>query len=279
MTQKYNNIIMATFIKTSTTGIVTTFGKFTSIAKPGLRLYVPYVQDVYHISNRTQQEDFKFRVLTGDKVFANLSLAVQYKIKEDDVVKAMFSLKNPISQMSSYIENSLRSHAPKTTLADLFVHFDKMSETVEKDLREKMSGHGFTLENILMTGIEPDKEVTDAINKISASERLKEAEKNKAEAEYVRRIKEAEADRDRKILQGQGVAGQRKAIIDSYRENISDLVKITGMNPVEIMNFILCSQELDTREQIGRSQNTKVLFVNDNNKPQQNLMTSLEATK
>lgn len=255
---------MATFIKTATTGVATTFGKFTRTMSPGLNFYFPFVQTVYHVSNRTQQKVFKFRVLTQDKVFANTTLALQYRIKEEDTSKAFFSLDKPIDQMASYIENSLRSHVPKTPLSSLFESFDEIGQAINTDLKEKMSGHGFTIENILMIGIEPDPEVTAAISSISASERLKEAAKNQADADYIKKIKEAEGDSKRKILQGEGIAGHRQAILNGYKENITDLTKMTGMTPQEIMNFILRTQELDTKEQIGRSENTKVLFMDSN---------------
>jgi regulator of protease activity HflC (stomatin/prohibitin superfamily) len=271
---------MATFINTATTGIITTFGKFTSIAQPGLKFYIPYVQEVHHISNKTHQKDFNFRILTKDKVFANMGLAIQYKIDEKDTLKAFFSLERPITQMGSYVENSIRSHAPKTTLSSLYESFDVIGILITKELQDKMSSHGFTIENILMTGIEPDPDVTKAINQISASERLKDAAVNEAAASYTKKIRDAEADRDRKILQGEGVAGQRKAILDGYKENINDMIKLTGMQPYEIMNFILKSQELDTKEQIGKSNNAKVLFMGDgdtnaSNKSNPNMIRSL----
>lgn len=259
---------MATFIRSASTGLVTTFGKCTAIAPPGLKLYIPYVQSVYHVSNKTQQKDFRFRIFTQDKVYANISLAIQYRIDAKDTEKAFFSLDDPISQMSAYVENSVRSHAPKSTLTNLYESFDSIGTIVNKELKDKMASHGFTIENILMTGLEPDPEVTKAINHVSASERFREAAVNEAEANYIKRIKEAEADCKRKILQGEGVAGQRKAILDGYNENINNMVKITGMEPMEIMQFILESQALDTKEQIGRSPNTKVLFMDSSPRKQ-----------
>lgn len=277
---------MATFIKTATTGVVTTFGKFTGIAKPGLKFYIPIIQSVHHVSNKTQQEDFTFRILTKDKVYANMGLAIQYRVLAEDTEKAFFSLDNPIAQMSSYVENSIRSHAPKSSLIELYESFDTIGSLVSKELKGKMESHGFTIDNILMTEIDPDPEITKAINQISASERLKEAAMNEAEATYTKRVKEAEADSQRKILQGQGVAGQRKALLDGYRTNINEMIKLTGMGAREIMDFILKSQELDTREQIGKSPNTKVLFMNDSGSHRSkqsyqsstDMITALEAT-
>lgn len=267
---------MATFVKTATTGIVTTFGRFTRTMRPGLNFYIPIIQNVYHVSNRTHQKDFNFRIKTKDNVFANLSLALQYRIDAKNAPSAFFALDRPIEQMAAYIENSLRSHAPQTTLANLFESFDDIGHNVTNDLKSKMESYGFTIENILMTGIDPDPEVTSAINTASASERLMDAARNQAAAEYIKKVKEAEADRDRKILQGQGVAGQRKAIIDGYKENIAEMVKI-GMSPVDVMRFILHSQELDMKEQVGRSSNTKVLFMEGmNNKGTSGFVSALE---
>jgi regulator of protease activity HflC (stomatin/prohibitin superfamily) len=270
---------MATLIKTSTTGIVTTFGKFSGLVSPGLKFYIPFVQKVIHVSNKTQQKVFELEVYTKDRVFAKLNLAIQYKIATHDTDKAYFSLDDPISQMGSYVENSIRSETPKVSLKDLFESFDTISSIVSKELSPKMSSHGYTIENILMTGIEPDTEVAKAISRIGASERLKEAAINEAEAEYIKKVKEAEADRDRKILQGQGIAGQRKAILDGYKETIANLIQTTGLTPSQIMDFMLKSQSIDTNEQIGKGHGTKVLFM-DKSSPsiKSDIISSLEST-
>jgi len=270
---------MATFIKTSTTGIVTKFGKFSRLAQPGLNLYIPFIEKVIHVSNKTQQKIFELEVYTKDRVFAKLNLAIQYKIESEDTDRAFFSLEDPISQMGSYVENSIRSETPKVSLKELFESFDTISNIVSRELSPKMSSHGYKIENILMTGIEPDAEVAKAISRIGASERLKEAAVNEAEAEYIKKVKEAEADRDRKILQGQGIAGQRKAILDGYKETITDLLKTTGLSSLQILEFMLKSQSIDTNEQIGKGQGTKILFM-DKSTPsiKSEIISSLESS-
>src|SRR5438477_12519520 len=104
---------MATFIKTSTTGIVTTFGKYAKTVQPGLNFYLPWIQQIHHVSNRTQQKEFKLKIKTKDDVFAHMYLSIQFRVSEENTQKAFYSLADPISQMSTYVENSIRSHAPK----------------------------------------------------------------------------------------------------------------------------------------------------------------------
>lgn len=96
---------------------------------------------------------------------------------------------------------------------------------------------------------------------LSCSERLKEANKNEADAHYYSEIKQAEADRDRKALQGEGIGMQRTAIIKSFEESIESLVKKLGVPTKDIMDLIIKAQHLDTLEIIGKSENTKTIFI------------------
>ena len=192
---------MAKFIQTSTTGVRQTFGRYTGTVAPGLRLYVPFVQRITPISNRLTQDAFAFEVKTKDNVFARIGLAVQYRIQEEDTEKAFFSLENPREQIDAYVENVVRARVPKMNLDDLFESQDDICKSVQSELSKKMKDHGFTIENTLVTEINPDTEVKEAMNKINASNRLKEAVKNEADANYIKKVREAEADRDRKRLE------------------------------------------------------------------------------
>ena len=80
-------------------------------------------------------------------------------------------------------------------------------------LHDKMMAYGFTIENTLVTSIDPDKDVKKAMNKIIATEKEKIARKNAADAYYIEQVRTAEADRDRKRLQGEGTSLQRRDII------------------------------------------------------------------
>lgn len=257
---------MFRFIQTSNTGVVQTFGKFTKTISPGLNFYFPYIQSISVVSNKLSQNTFGLEVRTKDNTFVNLSLAVQYKINTEDTEKAFFSLHNPKEQMNAYIENSVREFASKKTLDDIFESQNELSKCVMDNLHKKMQEYGFTIENTLVTSIEPNKEVKIAMNKIMATEKEKMARKNEADAYYIEQVRTAEADRDRKKLQGEGTSLQRKAIIEGYNESIDGMAQKFGLSSRDIINFVLKTQYFDTMETIGKSQNTKVLFMSENTK-------------
>ena len=251
---------MFRIIPTSCTGVRQTFGKLSSLCKPGLNFYIPIIQKIDLVSNRLTQEDVRFTVKTKDNVFTKLGLAVQYKITPEESGKAFFSLDEPELQIKSYIENVVRAQVPTLKLDELFESQDEISLKVNDTLHEKMFEHGYTIVNTLVTEIHPSTEVEQSMNKINATARLKEAAKNEADANYIMEVRQAEADKDRKRLQGEGISQQRLAIIGGYEEGLSILRKKSNLSAEDILNFVTKIQELDTMESLGKSPNCKVLF-------------------
>ena len=65
-------------------------------------------------------------------------------------------------------------------------------------LREVMRQFGFNIVQALVTDIEPNAKVKDAMNEINAAARSKQAAKEKAEADKITLVKNAEADAESK---------------------------------------------------------------------------------
>jgi regulator of protease activity HflC (stomatin/prohibitin superfamily) len=252
---------MFRFIDSATSGVVQTFGKFTRVAAPGLSFYIPFIQSVTPVSNRLRQEEFSFEVKTKDDVFATLAIKVQYLVKPENSSKAFFSLEDPASQIYAYIENVVRSRAPHLTLNDLYQEQDTIESSVSEKLSGRMEEHGYTIANTLITAIDPAAKVKAAMNTIYESERLKVAAQNTADALYIKEVRHAEADSERKRLQGEGISKQRLAILKGYETGINGMADGLGLTPLDVVNFVMKTQHLDMLESIGRSENAKTVFL------------------
>jgi len=68
------------FIQSMNTGVVTTFGKYSRLAGPGLRFYLPIVQQMHIVSNRLCENHCNIVVRTSDKVFPKLDITIQYRV-------------------------------------------------------------------------------------------------------------------------------------------------------------------------------------------------------
>lgn len=258
-----------TFVKTSEVGIRQTFGReggiFTedTIVKPGLRVYMPVLQNITTISTRIIPDTYCFETKTKDNVFTTLNINVQYCITPENARTAFFTLTDIRGQTKTYVENVVRSLVSNMTLDATFNSQHEISEQVFDTLKDKMLSYGVTIVDTLVTEIVPDQEVKDAMNRINASERIMIAAKNEADAEYIRKVRNAEADAERKRLSGHGMSNMRKEIVSGYVQSISVASEDLKVSPLEVMQFVKEIQDLDVREAIGTSNNTKVLFVPD----------------
>ena len=257
-----------TFIDTASTGIKTTFGKAGGVIsnqtmlKPGFRVYLPFIQNIYKVSNRLQQSTYGMSVKTKDNVFCNIDINVQWKIKHDNTETAYFSLDDPDNQIKSYVENVIRSTAPDYNLDDLFVQQGDISHKINETLVAKLEEHGYSIVDTQITAIEPDRGVVNSMNKINESLRLREAAKNEAETLYIKSIRAAEARAESKRLQGEGISNMRKAIMNGYDESITGFTEKHSLDPSEILCFLKDIQKLETLDAIGTSDsNNRVIFT------------------
>ncbi len=100
------------------------------------------------------------------------------------------------------------------------------------------------------------------MNEINAAQRLREAAVQQAEADKIRVVKAAEGEAESKALQGQGIANQRKAIIEGLRESVENFSSnVEGAGAQDVMNLVLMTQYFDTIKDIGLSGKSNTILI------------------
>lgn len=260
-------------VHTQTAVPIERFGKFDRIAHAGLHLKLPFVETAQRpISMRVQQLDVQVETKTLDNVFVQALIAVQYQVRDvvpgEDVLDsgvyaAAYRLENPTQQIESYVFDSVRSFIPTLELDHVFTSKNEIAESVQQTLVARMADFGYIIINTLVPDITPDIKVKNAMNEINASERLKQAAANKADANKIMLVKNAEAERESKILHGQGVAGQREAIAEGLRHSLVD-VQQANVNSDQSMQILMTTMMLDAYERIGANGRSTTLFLPTN---------------
>src|ERR1700726_2074025 len=199
---------------------------------------------------------------TKDNVFVTIPISVQNRIRPDKVYDAFYKLADPTAQIQSYVEQVILGHVPGMTLDEVFASQSSIAAAVKKELDEDMSGFGYEIVNVLVTDIVPDAKVKSAMNDINAAQREQVAATARGEAEKILVVKKAEAEAASKALQGQGIANQRKAIIDGLQGSIEEFKKgVGGTSTSEVMKLVLVTQYFDTIKSIGEMDKTNTLFL------------------
>jgi regulator of protease activity HflC (stomatin/prohibitin superfamily) len=257
-------VVLGSFsVRTAEVAIVTRFGKFLRVAEPGLNWKFPLIDAVSgRLSLRVNQIALTMETKTKDNVFVSIPISVQNKVRPDKVFDAFYKLSNPAEQIQSYVEQVILGHVPGMTLDEVFASQSGIAAAVKQELDADMAGFGYEIVNVLVTDIVPDAKVKSAMNDINAAQREQVAANARGEAEKILVVKKAEAEAESKALQGQGIANERKAIIEGLQGSIQEFQKIVGgASTSEVMQLVLITQYFDTLKAIGESDKSNTLFL------------------
>lgn len=250
-------------VKQQTCAIIECFGKFKRIALPGLSWKLPLIDTIVgRMSFRIHQLTVSVETKTKDNVFVNVAVAVQYRVLQDKVFQAYYTLENHESQITSFVFDLVRAQVPMLILDDVFSKKDDLANAVKSNLRDTMSGFGYEIVEALVTDIDPDANVKSAMNEINTAQRLRVAATERGESEKIIRVKQAEAEAEANILHGKGIAGQRAAIIEGLGRSVEEFVKqIPDSNSATVMDMVMLIQYVDTLKEIGANSKSNVVFV------------------
>jgi regulator of protease activity HflC (stomatin/prohibitin superfamily) len=259
------SLVLGSFftVNTAQVAVITRFGKFLRVAEPGLNWKVPYFDSVAGmVSLRVNQITLTMETKTKDNVFVTIPISVQNRVRPEKVYDAYYKLSDPVAQIKSYVEQVILGHVPGMTLDEVFASQSSIAAAVKQELDADMATFGYEIVNVLVTDIVPDAKVKSAMNDINAAQREQVAANARGEAEKILVVKKAEAEAESKALQGQGIANQRKAIIEGLQVSIEQFQKVVdGASSRDVMQLVMVTQYFDTLKSIGESDKTNTLFL------------------
>ena len=246
-------------IRTAEIGVIERFGKFARTVRPGLRIKWPIIEKVVSKESlRVQQLDVPVQTKTKDNVFVDTKVSVQFQIPDSEAVfDAFYKLTSPLEQIEAYVFDVVRAQIPKLELDQVFDRKDEIAEAVKRELQDTMTQYGYHIKTALLTDIDPDAGVKDSMNKINTAKRERMAAEELGEADRILKVKNAEADKQSRILQGEGIAGMRKAIAEGLRDSIESVTSeehgVTAIDVISLLNF---TNYTDMMKDIGAQSNT-----------------------
>lgn len=251
-------------VRQQSAAIVQRFGKFQSVRDAGIQLRIPFVDQIAgRINLRIQQLDVNVETKTKDDVFVRLKVSVQYLVLKEKIYDAFYRLEDPHQQITSYVFDTVRAEVPKLKLDDVFEKKDDIAIAIRRELEQSMNEYGYGIIKALVTDIDPDVEVKQAMNRINAAERQKVAAEYEGEAERIRIVAKATAEAESKRLQGRGIADQRREIARGLEESVN-VLNAVGINSQEASALIVITQHYDTLQAVGEHTKSNLILMPNN---------------
>lgn len=269
-------------VEQNTVLVIEFLGKYNRMMYAGLNFKIPILERVANkVSLRQQNFAIDGRYPSADKVIVDIATNLIYVVDgtEDGIKKFTYSLENRNQSIGAIIENSLRTYVAKETHEGILEKKEELAVHIQNDLEKNFGDWGMLIKSFQITNVNFPQTITDAMSEVVASLQLRKAAENKGEAIKIQAIKEAEAEKERKRLQGEGVAQEREAIAKGLENSIATIQKVSKLNEKEVMAILSLTQYLDTLKSVGMTGNSKVIFMDTAVGKTKDLMQELIASQ
>lgn len=249
-----------------TAKVVLTLGKPTGVLRAWLNFIIPIIQKTRTQSLAMTNLDVWVDSITKDNVKTKIDLNVIFRVKDNDIAitDSLFIINDPIKAIKAMVEEQVRAKVYEFWHDEIFSKRNELGDEVKLVLASKLEEFGMELDSVQVKDIQLDARVLDAMNSVVASAKNKLAAINDAEWRKQSDILNAEADKQVKKLIGEGMALQREAIANWFKNSIEEIKSSDStLKGGEILEFLLASSRIETLEKIGKD-NSKVIYINEN---------------
>src|SRR6478752_2595664 len=250
-------------VNQATIAVITMFGKYQRILRPGLNFKIPVLEQIYRrISVQNRSVELEFQAVTQDQAnvyFKSMLLYAVMNADEETIKKVAFKFiadKDLMQALIRTIEGNIRSYVATKRQSEILGLRKDLVESVKSEVDHVLEEWGYHLLDLQINDITFDKVILDSMSRVVASNNLKAAAENEGQALLITKTKgaeaegnaikiSAEAEREAARLRGQGVAlfreevakGMSQAAEQMKQANLDTNVILFSMWTEAIKNF------------------------------------------
>lgn len=243
--------------------VITLFGKYQRIMRPGLNFKLPFLEAVYRkISIQNRSVELEFQAVTIDQAnvyFKSMLLYAVQNADEETIKRVAFKFiadRDLMQALTRTIEGSIRAFVATKKQAEILGLRRDIVEFVKEQIDHSLEEWGYHLMDLQINDITFDKAIIESMSRVVASNNLKAAAENEGQALLITKTKaaeaegnaikiSAEAEKEAARLRGQGVAlfrqevahGMSEAAEEMKRANLDTNVILFSMWTEAIKNF------------------------------------------
>lgn len=277
-------------VRQGTITIITVFGKYNRIMKPGLNFKLPIIQKIYkRISIQNRSVELEFQATTLDQANVNFKAMLLFSVlnqEEETMKNVAFKFVDEKSLMQALIrtiEGSIRSFVATKKQAEILSLRTEIVKEVKQQLDHTLEGWGYHLIDLQLNDIAFDEAIMKSMAQVVASNNLRAAAENEGQALLIKKTRAAEADGNaikiaaeaEKIaaqLRGQGVALFREEVAKGMAQAAKE------MESAELdASFILFSMWTESIKHFAEQGKGNIIFLDGSSDNMQRTMHELMA--
>jgi regulator of protease activity HflC (stomatin/prohibitin superfamily) len=271
-------------------GVVTVFGKYRRILRPGLNLLIPFIEQIYRrVSIQNRSVEMEFQAVTADQANVYFKSMLLYSVQnadEETIKKVAFkfiSERDLMQALTRTIEGTIRSFVATKRQAEILALRKEIVEYVKDQIDLLLEQWGYHLLDLQINDITFDQAIIESMSKVVASNNLKAAAENEGQALLITKTKSAEAEgnaikiaaeaeREAARLRGQGVALFRQEVAKGMTE-AAEQMKQANLD-TNVILFSMWTEAIKNFAEYGKG---NVIFLDGSSDGMEKTMKQIQA--
>lgn len=271
-------------------GVVTMFGKYRRVLRPGLNFLLPFFEQVTRrVSVQNRSVEMEFQAVTADQANVYFKSMLLYAVQNDEeetIKKVAFkfiSERDLMQALTRTIEGTIRSFVATKKQAEILALRKEIIEYVKGQIDELLEQWGYHLLDLQINDITFDQAIIDSMSKVVASNNLKAAAENEGQALLITKTKAAEAEgnaikiaaeaeRQAAQLRGQGVALFREEVAKGMSQ-AAEQMKQANLD-TNVILFSMWTEAIKNFAEIGKG---NVIFIDGSPEGMEKTMKQIQA--
>lgn len=196
-------IVFGTFVtvQQGTVAIITIFGRYNRILRPGLNVKIPFVEAIYRrFSVQNRSAELAFQAITQDQANVHFKALLVYAVldtQEETLKNVAFKFESEAQFMVALtrtIEGSVRGFVATKKQYEILSLRNEIVHDVKNQLDQVLESWGYHLIDLQLNDVTFDDAITRSMAQVVASANLKAAAENEGQALLITKTKAAEAE-------------------------------------------------------------------------------------
>ena len=156
--------------------VVFTLWKYSGILTPGLNVIIPFIQTTQTVDIREKAVDVPSQeAMTKDNISCSINAVLYYKVKENEVNKAVINVKYLDYAMTQFAQTTMRNIVGQFELDELLAKREEASQKIKAIVDEKSDSWGVDVLSVELKDIIIPADLQRTIGKQAEAEREKRA--------------------------------------------------------------------------------------------------------
>jgi regulator of protease activity HflC (stomatin/prohibitin superfamily) len=275
-------------VNQGTIGVVTMFGKFRRILRPGLNFKIPFLEQIYKkVSIQNRSVELEFQAVTIDQANVYFKTMLLYSVldQQEETIKNVafkfISDKDLMQALVRTVEGSIRAFVATKKQSEILSLRKDIVDFVKDQIDHQLESWGYHLQDLQINDITFDQTIIESMSRVVASNNLKAAAENEGQALLITKTRAAEAEgnsikisagaeKEAAMLRGQGVALFRQEVARGMSEAAEEL-KQANLD-TNVILFSMWTEAIKNFAEYGKG---NVIFLDGSPTGMENTMKQL----